>query len=69
MGIGHALTLHALRAFYDRGTTHVLTDTDVDSLTAAYHVYQKVGMSIFRREIVFEKRIRQGRDLLKRKKS
>jgi mycothiol synthase len=66
-GIGRALTLHALKTFYERGTTHVLTDTDGDSLTKAFRVYQKAGMHIFRREYVYEKMIRPGRDFVKRK--
>lgn len=65
-GIGLALTLQALNAFYKRGTTHVLTDTDGDSLTKAYRIYQKVGMEIFRHEYVYEKIICPGRDLVKR---
>lgn len=66
-GIGYALTLHALNAFYERGTVHVLTDTDANSLTSAYRVYQKAGMEIFRREYVYEKLVRPGRDLVKRR--
>jgi len=66
-GIGRALTLHALKTFYERGSTHVLTDTDGDSLTKAFSVYQKAGMHIFRREYVYEKMIRSGRDFVKRK--
>jgi len=66
-GIGRALTLHALNDFYERGTTQVLTDTDGDSLTKAYRVYQKAGMEVYRREYVYEKTIRPGRDFVKRK--
>ena len=66
MGVGRGLTLHALRAFYDQGITHVLTDTDGDSLTGAYRVYLNAGMAIFRQEHVYEKCIRPGRDLLRR---
>ena len=66
IGLGRALTLHILNAFYERGTTHVLTDTDGDGFTRAYRVYQKAGMEIFRRELVYERTIRPGRDLVKR---
>ena len=65
-GLGLALTQHALRAFFEQGTTHVITDTDSDSLTQAYRVYQKTGMHIFRRELVYEKIIRPGKDYVKR---
>lgn len=65
-GVGRALTLHALNTFYQRGTRKVLTDTDGDSLTNAYRVYQTAGMQIFRRELVHEKMIRPGPDFVKR---
>jgi mycothiol synthase len=65
-GIGLALTLQVLDVYYERGTRHVLTDTDGDSFTRAYRLYQKAGMEIFRRELVYEKTIRAGKDLVKR---
>lgn len=65
-GLGEALTRQALVAFYDQGIRHVLTDTDGDGLTGAFRVYQRAGMSIFRREHVLEKTIRPGHDLLRR---
>jgi ribosomal protein S18 acetylase RimI-like enzyme len=65
-GIGRTLTLHALNAFFERGTTLVLTDTDGDSLTKAYRLYQKAGMQAFRWEYVYEKMICPGRDYVKR---
>lgn len=68
-GIGRALILQALNVFFDQGTRRVLTDTDGDSLTKAYNVYQKAGMKIFRREHVYEKMIRSGRDFVKRTSS
>jgi ribosomal protein S18 acetylase RimI-like enzyme len=65
-GVGLALTYQALNALYQRGTRTVLTDTDGDSFTQAYDLYQKVGMIIYRQENVYEKEIRPGRDLIKR---
>jgi ribosomal protein S18 acetylase RimI-like enzyme len=65
-GIGMALTLTALNAFYQRGTRTVLTDTDGRSFTEAYNLYQKAGMVIYRQQNVYEKELRPGRDLLKR---
>ncbi len=65
-GIGLALTLQALNVYYERGTRQVYTDTDGDSFTKAYRLYQKAGMHIFRRELVYEKTIRSGKDLVKR---
>lgn len=67
IGLGRALTLHSLRAFYEQGIRHVITDTDGDGLTKAYRVYEKAGMAAFRREFVFEKQMRSGKDLLLRK--
>jgi mycothiol synthase len=65
-GIGSALILQALNEFFEQGTRRALTDTDGDGLTKAYNLYQKAGMKIFRREHVFEKTIRPGRDFVKR---
>jgi ribosomal protein S18 acetylase RimI-like enzyme len=65
-GIGLALTRYALAEFYRRGIYHILTDTDGDSFTSAYRLYQKAGMHIYRREIVFEKELRPGIDWLRR---
>jgi mycothiol synthase len=65
-GIGLALTRHALAEFYRRGTRVVVTDTDSQSFTGANFLYPQAGMSVFRNELLFEKKIRSGRDLLKR---
>lgn len=65
-GIGLALTQYALAEFYKRGTRQLLTDTDGESFTQAYNLYQKVGMKIYRREIVYEKEIRPGVEWLRR---
>ena len=66
LGLGRAFTLQILNAFYERGTMYVLTDTDGDGFTQAYRVYQKARMEIFCRELVYEKAIRPGKDLVKR---
>lgn len=66
-GLGSALTLHALGEFYCRGTRVVLTDTDGDGFTKAYALYQKLGMTIYRQENVYEKEVRPGQDWLRRK--
>jgi ribosomal protein S18 acetylase RimI-like enzyme len=65
-GLGLALSLHALGEFYRRGTRVVITDTDGDGFTKAYALYQKLGMTIYRQENVYEKEIRPGRDWLRR---
>ena len=55
--------LHAFRAFYDHGIRQVSTDTDADSFTGSYRLYLGLGMHIFRREYLYEKVIRPGREL------
>jgi len=65
-GIGLALTLHTLGEFYRRGVGAVRTDTDADSFTRANHLYERAGMAVYCREIVYEKEIRPGTDWLKR---
>ncbi len=65
-GLGLALTHTALAEFFRRGIRHILTDTDGDSFTRAYQLYQKAGMHIYRREIVYEKELRPGTEWLRR---
>jgi ribosomal protein S18 acetylase RimI-like enzyme len=67
-GLGSALSLHALGEFYRRGTYVVITDTDGDGFTKAYALYQKLGMTIYRQENVYEKELRPGQDWLRRKR-
>lgn len=63
LGIGRALTLHALCRFYAHGIRRVITDTDADGFTGAYRLYQQAGMHIYRREVTYEKELRPGREL------
>jgi ribosomal protein S18 acetylase RimI-like enzyme len=63
LGIGRALTLHALGRFYERGTRRVIIDTDADGFTGAYRLYQQAGMHIYRREVTYEKELRPGTEL------
>ncbi|MEM7112616.1 MAG: GNAT family N-acetyltransferase [Chloroflexota bacterium] len=65
-GIGLALTKRAFVAFYECKTIGIVTDTDGESVTGANNLYLKAGMHIYRQEIVFEKEIRAGRDVVKR---
>lgn len=62
-GIAKALILHSLGAFYRHGIRRVITDTDGNSFTGANYLYQAVGMKIFRRERLYEKALRDGREL------
>ena len=61
-GIARALLHHAFGAFYQRGVRRIVTDTDGASFTGANHLYAQVGMSIYRRELTFERTLRPGRE-------
>jgi mycothiol synthase len=62
-GVARALLYHAFGEFYRRGVQHIVTDTDGASFTGANHLYVQVGMSVFRREITYEKVLRMGEEL------
>jgi ribosomal protein S18 acetylase RimI-like enzyme len=62
-GLATALLLHAFAAFHRRGIQRVVTDTDADSFTAGPALYERVGMRQFRRELVYERELRSGREL------
>lgn len=65
-GIGMALVKRAFAAFYERGIHYVMLDTDDAGLTGAYRLYKRAGMTVYRQEIVFEKELRAGRDVVRR---
>ena len=46
-GIGNALVLTALNEFYRRDTRRVITDTDGESFSLSYRLYESVGHKIF----------------------
>jgi GNAT superfamily N-acetyltransferase len=62
-GIARALMLHALSEFYRHGIRRVVTDTDARSFTGANRLYEQLGMQVYRRELVYEKEDRMGREL------
>ncbi len=62
-GVGGALALAALDAFWRRGTRRVVLDTDSESLTGAPRFYAAAGWRPFRRELLLEKEIRPGREV------
>lgn len=61
-GLGRALMETAFAAFWQRGARHVILDTDAASLTSAPAFYQSVGMAPYRRERLYEKPLRPGRE-------
>jgi ribosomal protein S18 acetylase RimI-like enzyme len=62
-GLATALLLHAFAAFHRHGIRRVITDTDSESFTAGPVLYEGVGMREYRRELVYEKELRSGREL------
>lgn len=59
-GIARALMLVAFNAFWEIGHTHIITDTDAETLPSAPKVYVSLGMQLYRREFLYEKEIRPG---------
>ncbi|MCA9951659.1 MAG: GNAT family N-acetyltransferase [Anaerolineales bacterium] len=62
-GAGRALMLMAFHAFWQQGVRRIITDTDANSFTGAPTFYTKLGMQEYRRELLFEKEIRPGKEV------
>ena len=60
---GSNLMLAALNAFYQSGMRRMILDTDAESFTDASKFYSSLGMSIYLREILFERKIRTGQEI------
>jgi mycothiol synthase len=56
-GLGRALLLHSLHAFFDRGIRHVGLGVDSENLTGAMRLYQSVGMRVTAEDVVYEKEL------------
>lgn len=54
-GLGLALLRHCLGALYDRGKRRVGLGVDAQSPTGATRLYEKAGMSVYRRNGIYEK--------------
>lgn len=54
-GVGMALLLEALDAFYERGLTRVALDVDDVTIGAAVRLYERVGMTVVERTDVVER--------------
>ena len=59
-GLGLALLLHAFGEFYRRGTTTVRLGVDAANPTGATRLYEKAGMQVLHKYIVYEKELRPG---------
>ncbi len=62
-GAGSALMLSAFHAFYQSGMRRIILDTDSQSFSESSRFYTSLGMNIYRREFLYEKEIRAGREI------
>jgi mycothiol synthase len=58
-GLGHALLLHAFRAFRRRGWTRGTLGVDASSPTGATRLYERAGMSVYRDTLFLERPARR----------
>jgi mycothiol synthase len=58
-GLGSALTQKAIWELYKRGQRKVALGVDADSETGAPRLYEKTGMKVVNKNIVYEKEIRK----------
>ncbi|MEP6895009.1 MAG: GNAT family N-acetyltransferase [Chloroflexota bacterium] len=63
-GLGEALLLHAFNEFYKRGMSKMGLSVDASNPTGATRLYQKVGMQIAVEDVLYEKELRPGRELV-----
>lgn len=62
-GLGHALMLSAYSAFWERGFRRLVVDTDAESFSGTPRFYAALGMREYRREWLYEREIRPGREV------
>ncbi len=61
-GVGRALMLAAFDAFWQAGLRRIILDTDAGSFTQAPRFYTHLGMQAYRREFLYEKQVRPGKE-------
>lgn len=61
-GLGEALLRHTFGEFYRRGTKTVALGVDAESPTGATRLYERVGMTMVRQHVTYEKVLRDGED-------
>lgn len=61
--IGQALMQTAFNAFWSRGIKRIILDTDSESFLQSRIFYSGLGMKPYRREFLYEKEIRAGREV------
>ncbi|MBL8100984.1 MAG: GNAT family N-acetyltransferase [Anaerolineales bacterium] len=62
-GVGKALMLAAFSAFHQNNVRRIILDTDSQSFTDSSKFYTSLGMNIYRREFLYEKETRTGREI------
>lgn len=62
-GVGRALMLTAFQNFWQHGIRRIITDTDAESFSETPIFYTQLGMNTYRRELLFEKGLRSGREV------
>lgn len=63
LGVGRSLMLSAFNAFWRSGVRRVILDTDSKSFSDSAKFYTSLGMDIYRREFLYEKEIRSGKEI------
>jgi mycothiol synthase len=59
-GLGETLLRHAFAEFYRRGIRSVALGVDAENPTGATRLYERVGMTMIRRHVTFEKVLQDG---------
>ncbi len=59
-GLGEALIRHAFGEFYRRGRKELVLGVDAASPTGAVALYERAGMTIGQKHVVYEKELRPG---------
>ncbi len=62
-GVGLALLYYAFSEIHKRGQSKVQLDVDAENLTGALRLYYKAGMYIRKQFALYEKVLREGRDI------
>ena len=62
-GIGQALMKTAFNTFWQNGVKRIILDTDAESFSESTKFYRRLGMKPYRREFLYEKEIRPGREI------
>jgi GNAT superfamily N-acetyltransferase len=62
-GVGQALMKTAFNTFWNNDSRRVILDTDSESFSQSTKFYGDLGMKVYRREFLFEKQIRAGKEM------